>query len=360
MLAPPEYSEEEITEAMKKALGTKAVEYRSPEQKRAVEAVVNKESPVVVVLPTSGGKSLTFMGAACLPQAGVTIVVAPFQALEKNLIGRCQEKGIECIKWVYGEHRYASVVVVSADRAASGQFITYASKLNSPERRLLQRVIIDECHLTFTASHYRSKLNHLNHLRVLNCPMILLTATLPPVSVTELMDAMRISNPVIIRACTARLNIRYMVQRCGRDASITVACEMAQRRRIRKDRGIFYCWSRDLAEELAEALRAAGFKACWHYHSTSDGKDDATEGWLKNGGFITATGALGTGVDFPGVVYIIHLGVPYGLIDFAQESGRGGRNGEAVDSIILLDDKEYEKLEKTDAAAMTTDEFFMR
>jgi superfamily II DNA helicase RecQ len=49
----------------------------------------------------------------------------------------------------------------------------------------------------------------------------------------------------------------------------------------------------------------------------SDGKDDAMEGWLKNGGFIMATRALGTSVDFPGVVYIIHLGVPYRLIDFA-------------------------------------------
>jgi superfamily II DNA helicase RecQ len=76
-----------------------------------------------------------------------------------------------------------------------------------------------------------------------------------------------------------------------------------------------------LAEELAKALRAAGFEACWHYHSTLEGKDEVTEGWLKNGGFITATGALGTSVDFLGVVYIVHRGVPYGLIDFAPESG---------------------------------------
>ena len=360
MVAPPLHSQEEVLQAMQKALGTTNVKYRSLEQERAVEAVLNQETPVVVVLPTGGGKSLTFMGPACLPDAGVTIVVAPFQALEKNIISRCQEKGIDCIKWVYGESRYASIVVVSADRAASGQFITYASKLNSPDRKLLRRVFIDEGHLTFTASDYRSKLNHLSHLRVLNCPMVILTATLPPVSVTELMDAMRISNPVIIRACTARLNIRYMVQRCKQGTSIQVACEMAQRRRIGLERGIFYCWSRDLAEELADALRGSGFPNCQHYHSTSDGKDEVTEEWLKKGGFLTATGALGTGVDFPGVVYIVHIGVPYGLIDFAQESGRGGRNGEAVDSIILLDDREYQKLEKADAAALTTDEFFMR
>jgi superfamily II DNA helicase RecQ len=78
MLAPLEHLEEEIAEAIKKAFKTKVVEYRLLKQKRAVEAVVNKESLVVVVLPTGGRKSLTFMGAACLLQAGVTIVVAPF------------------------------------------------------------------------------------------------------------------------------------------------------------------------------------------------------------------------------------------------------------------------------------------
>jgi superfamily II DNA helicase RecQ len=215
MSGPPMYSDEEVAAALLKVLGTNKVEFRSGEQERAIEAVLNQETPVVLVLPTVGGKSLTFMGPACLPRAGVTIVVAPFQALEKNIIDQCQEKGIDCIQWIFGECRYASVVVVSADQAASEQFITYALKLADPDRKLLRRVVINKCHLTYTASHYRTKLNHLNHLRILNCPMILLTATLPPASVTELIDAMRISNPVIIRACTARLNIRYMVQQCA-------------------------------------------------------------------------------------------------------------------------------------------------
>ena len=87
----------------------------------------------------------------------------------------------------------------------------YALKLNRLKQKLLRRVFINKSHLTFIVSNYRSKLNHLNHLRVLNCPIVILTATLPPVSVTELIDVIRISNPVIIRAYTARLNIRYIV-----------------------------------------------------------------------------------------------------------------------------------------------------
>jgi superfamily II DNA helicase RecQ len=74
---------------MQKALGTTNVKYRSLEQERAVEVVLTQETPVIVVLPTGGRKSLTFMGPACLPDAGVTIIVAPFQVLEKNIISRC-------------------------------------------------------------------------------------------------------------------------------------------------------------------------------------------------------------------------------------------------------------------------------
>ena len=50
-----------------------------------------------------------------------------------------------------------------------------------------------------------------------------------------------------------------------------------------------------------------------------------------------ATSALGTGVNYPGIKSVVHVGMPYGLIDFAQESGRAGRGGEEVDSLILVE-----------------------
>lgn len=53
---------------------------------------------------------------------------------------------------------------------------------------------------------------------------------------------------------------------------------------------------------------------------------------------MVATSALGTGVDYPGIVFVLHVGMPYGMIDFAQESGRAGRAGEAVDSMILVEE----------------------
>jgi superfamily II DNA helicase RecQ len=51
---------------------------------------------------------------------------------------------------------------------------------------------------------------------------------------------------------------------------------------------------------------------------------------------MVATGALGTGIDILGVVFIIYLGRPYGLTSFIQQAGRGGRGGEISDSIVIL------------------------
>jgi hypothetical protein len=39
--------------------------------------------------------------------------------------------------------------------------------------------------------------------------------------------------------------------------------------------------------------------------------------WLEKGGMIVATLALGTGVDFLGIVFILYMDLLYSIIDFA-------------------------------------------
>ena len=215
--------------------------------------------------------------------------------------------------------------------------------------------MLDECHLSFTASDYRPKLRQLGHLQVLRCPMILLTATLPPSRLDELREVMHISDFRLIRMSTVRPNIRYAVRRCPNQSAMKVVREMARLRGLGKgERGIFYCSSRDRTEEVGQILNYPS------YYSMVEEKDAAVEKWLQGEGFIAATGALGSGGDYPGIVYIVHIRVPYGMIDFAQETGRGGRAGEDLDLIILLEDLEYQRLNKQDAAELTVDELAMQ
>ena len=69
------------------------------------------------------------------------------------------------------------------------------------------------------------------------------------------------------------------------------------------------------------------------YHSCTDeyNKRVITDSLSQSDGIVRvvfATMALGMGVDFRDVQYVIHYGAPRSLEDYLQESGRVGRNGQ--------------------------------
>ncbi|KAF1922141.1 uncharacterized protein M421DRAFT_45207, partial [Didymella exigua CBS 183.55] len=102
---------DKIRTALQQVLGTQEVGFRSVEQEQAMHAVLDGQNPLVIVLPTGGGKSLLFTVPAVVEQTGVTVVVVPYQALINNLVERIQSSGVECIEWKHGENNPASVVV---------------------------------------------------------------------------------------------------------------------------------------------------------------------------------------------------------------------------------------------------------
>jgi len=87
-----------------------------------------------------------------------------------------------------------------------------------------------------------------------------------------------------------------------------------------------------------------GGLGCGYYHAGMVERGEKLEDRVKKGGLIIATSALATGVDHAGTVFVLHVGLPYGMIDFAQESRRAGRGGEEVDSIILLEEGWMERM----------------
>jgi superfamily II DNA helicase RecQ len=109
--------EENLKNAMRKALRCSEVSFRSDEQKEALQIIVSGEqtTPLVVVLPTGGGKSLLFTAPACLDDPGVTIVVVPYRALLDNLLAIAKKAKIDCMEYRPGEQNPAALVFVSVD-----------------------------------------------------------------------------------------------------------------------------------------------------------------------------------------------------------------------------------------------------
>ncbi|PNP51111.1 hypothetical protein FNYG_15921 [Fusarium nygamai] len=68
-------------------------------QREAIYAIMMNKSPVVVVMGTGGGKSLSFMLPAASCPGGVTVVVVPLVSLQGDLMERCRKMKIPCAEW---------------------------------------------------------------------------------------------------------------------------------------------------------------------------------------------------------------------------------------------------------------------
>ena len=78
----------------------------------------------------------------------------------------------------------------------------------------------------------------------------------------------------------------------------------------------------------------------YHAKSWESSKEYISEEFQTLGGgstrVIIATSALGMGVNFPDVTYIIHFGAPCRTLEgHIQQLGRGGRNGEVAHDIVI-------------------------
>ena len=66
-------------------------------QKAIIQSIVQRQSPIIAVMPTGAGKSLLFMLPAWMSRGGTTIVVIPLVALRADLQQRCQALGVSCV-----------------------------------------------------------------------------------------------------------------------------------------------------------------------------------------------------------------------------------------------------------------------
>lgn len=145
----------------------------------------------------------------------------------------------------------------------------------------------------------------------------------------------------IYRVSISRHNIEYRVRHTkkvgGKQQTIKEAVEKAvgeARLRYGDDiRMIVYGGTIKRTETIGESL------GCPIYHAgvaNENGKKMIMQAWMREGGVIAATNALGVGLDVPDVRAVIYAGAPRRLRDYAQESGRAGRDGQKSEAIMVL------------------------
>jgi superfamily II DNA helicase RecQ len=306
---------------------------QSEEQASALQLVHNPPKTSIIVLPTSSGKSVLFFSVAAMVVQQTVVVVVPFHALVDDLIVRGCSHRLSTEEWTGPDscHEARQLVIVSADRAVDPRFLHWATGLELNGQ--LAHVFFDEGHVAFTDRSYRARLRELWKLRYLNCPFTVLTATLIVQLEGKLRDQLLIPDAVLFRRSTVRPTIQYQVVDSQKEMPSKAGIEVVRKLGPFPEgkRGVVYVRSYTTGEMVSQELD------CPFYKATADQKSEVLEEWRQgSGGWIVATGALGTGINIPGIIYVVHIDRPYGLTSFVQQSGRGGRGGEISQSIIVI------------------------
>ena len=312
-----------------------------PGQEELVRALVAGRD-ALGLLPTGGGKSLTYLLPAFLLSRPV-LVVSPLVALMADQLRRAREVGLvaEALAGPVERRRVDDVLA----RMASG---TLDLVLVAPERLAGPRgsdildtgpgaLVVDEAHCLIQWGYdFRPDYRILEGLGpARGLPVLALTATATPVVKEALIRVLGLRHPVVVQRSFDRPNLTW--------EAVRVRDEADRWRRlwqsIRTTRGaqVVYAGARGMVERLTRALRGRGRRsAAYHAGLPQDVRATAQDAFLEGRvDVLVATNAVGMGVDKADIRSVVHWAPPGSLEAYYQEAGRGGRDGGPAEARVL-------------------------
>lgn len=304
------------------------------------------------LLPTGGGKSITFQVAG-LVSDGVTIVVTPLISLMKDQVDNLKARRIKAVTFHSGMKQReitlawekvvnggAKFIYVSPERIGSERFINELRALK------VSLIVVDEAHcISQWGYDFRPEYLKIIRLRKLlpDIPILALTATATPQVADDICNQLNFKNEKRFAKSFTRSNLNYLVRKC--DSKINEVFHILSRT---TGSAIVYVRSRSRTKEISQYLTEAGINTTF-YHAGLDPelKSQRQNEW-KNSKVrvIVATNAFGMGIDKPDVRVVIHYDLPPSLEEYYQEAGRAGRDGQTSYAVILPSDNDKSTLRR--------------
>jgi ATP-dependent DNA helicase RecQ len=315
-----------------------------PGQADAIEAVIEGRD-TLAVLPTGLGKSAIYQLAG-MQIEGATVVISPLIALQQDQVQSIREQeiaGVAAINSTMAEAaRDAALDAAEAD-GLEFLFLAPEQLANEEVRERLRAIepslfVVDEAHCISEWGHdFRPDYLRLGPvIEELGHPVVLaLTATASPPVRTEIVEQLGMEDVAIVVRGFDRPNIHLAVEAIGDDWLKREA--LIERVAGIEGSGIVYAATRRTVEELAEALRDAGIGAAAYHGGMAAGVRERTQDAFMSGEtrVIVATTAFGMGVDKQDVRFVLHYDISDSLDAYFQELGRGGRDGEPAEALLL-------------------------
>jgi ATP-dependent DNA helicase RecQ len=335
-----------LTATVQAAAGQRA-EPRA-DQLRAVQALVDDRSRVLLVQSTGWGKSAVYWGATAAIRStggGPTLVVSPLLALMRDQIAAAEGTGlraatvnstnIEAWDEVFAELAAdrLDVLLVSPERLSNPQFADWLPDLLARCGLL----VIDEAHcVSDWGFDFRPDYQRLTRILLSLSPgtPVLATTATANQRVTDDVAAQLATDgaqTVTFRGSLARSSLRLAV--VPGLAPLERYAWVAEALSSLPGSGIVYVLTVAEAERVAGFLTERGLDVA-SYTGQTENRTELEERLLHNQiKALVATSALGMGYDKPDLAFCVHLGSPASPVAYYQQVGRAGR---ALDDAVAV------------------------
>lgn len=345
---------------VKQVISTLGIEKLKAYQVQAIRSILDGQN-VFVVLPTSFGKSLIYQVPQLVKQTGYTLVVEPTLALIHDQVQKLTSKEVSAA-YITSQNKeeHAGILRQLSAGKLSFLYVTpeqliyfkddlsratklYHMLLNNPP----SFIAVDEAHCVTTWGNrsfrpsYTQIGNFIDHISNTS-PVIALTATAPVSYRADIAASLRMGDYEEVTTSKTQRNISILIRDCT-GSGMKGRLHQLQKALKQHDTGgpvIVYCNTPKNVEAVFLFLsKHYDPKQICKYHAKMNTKEKNKHemDFLTNKKRImVASSAFSLGVDKRGITLVIHFNLPLSLIDYYQQIGRAGRDGERAYAVLMF------------------------